>query len=405
MSDSDTTTFERDISREELITRARAMIPKLRENQERTEADRRVSDEIFQELLDAELFRVLLPRRYGGLEYGLDTFVDVAYEIARGCGATGWVHSITSKYHLFLGMFPAEAQDDVWGADRRAVTAASFTPTGTVTAVDGGWKLSGRWMYCSGIDNCPWMIVGANVATDDGSEPTDKGYALAPTADFGIEDNWQVIGLAGTGSKNAYCEDMFIPAHRFLALEDTMSGRPPGIEVNPGDIYRLPLFAAISASLCAPIMGMARGAHDEFMEATRARVTRGAALSKPAPMAEIPTIQLRLGEASASIDAARLLVDRDCKEIMATLATGDALTQEQRARNKGDLGFATQLSLRAVDRLFEASGGGALFAEGRIQRFWRDIHAGAMHISMNWDAVGALYGRVSLGLPPGPAQF
>ena len=405
MNGSSITKFDRDVSQEELVARAQAMIPKLRELQERTEADRRVSDNIFQEMLDADLFRVLLPRRFGGLEYGLDTYVDVVFEIARGCGSTGWVYSITSKYHIFLGMFPGEAQDDVWGEDPRAVTAASFTPTGTVTPVDGGWHLSGKWMFSSGIDNCSWNIVGVNIATDDGSEPTKKGYALARTSEFGIEDNWHVIGLSGTGSKNAYCEDLFIPAHRFLPLEDTMSGRPPGIKVNDGDIFKLPLFAAISISLCAPIMGMAQGAYDEFMEATRGRITRGAALSKPAPMAQIPTIQLRVGEAAASIDAARLLVDRDCKEIMATLAAGNELTEFQRARNKGNLGFAAQLSLRAVDRLFEASGGGGLFRHARVQRFWRDAHAGAMHISMNWDAVGALYGRISLGLPPGPAQF
>ncbi len=405
MSDASDTTIDRDISREELVARARALIPMLRERQEQTEADRRVSDEAFQEMLDAELFRVLLPRRFGGLEYGLDTFVDVAFEIARGCGSTGWVYSITSKYHIFLGMFPEEAQDDVWGDDRRAVTAASFTPTGTVTAVDGGWRLDGKWMFSSGVDNCPWMIVGVKVATGDGSEPTERGYALARTADFGIDDDWHVIGLAGTGSKTVRCEDLFVPAHRFLRLEDAMSGRPPGIDANPGDIYRLPLFAVISISLCAPIMGMAQGAYDEFMEVTRGRITRGAALSKPAPMAEIPTVQLRIGEAAASIDAARLLVDRDCKDIMATLAAGNELTIEQRARNKGDLGFAARLSLQAVDRLFEASGGGGLFRHRRVQRYWRDAHAGAMHISMNWDAVGALYGRVSLGLPPGPAQF
>jgi alkylation response protein AidB-like acyl-CoA dehydrogenase len=397
--------IDRDLTPGDLIARAQAMIPKLRELQEKTEADRRVSDEVFEELLDAGFFRILLPRRYGGLEYGLDTFADVAFEVARGCGSTGWVHSVTSKYHLFLGMFPGEAQDEVWGENPRAVTAASFTPTGNVTKVDGGWKLSGKWMFSSGIDNCLWNIVGVNIVPDDGSEPTRKGYALARTSEFGIEDNWNVIGLAGTGSKNAYCEDLFIPDHRFLPLEDTLSGRPPGIQVNEGDIYRLPLFAAISISLCAPIMGMAQGAYDEFMAATTGRVTRGAALSKPAPMAEIPTIQLRVGEAAASIDAARLLVDRDCKAIMATLSAGEELTQLQRARNKGDLGFATQLCLKAVDRLFEASGGGGLFRHGRVQRFWRDAHAGAMHISMNWDAVGGLYGRVALGLPPGPAQF
>lgn len=389
---------------EELVARARALIPMIRENQERTEADRRVSKDVFDQILDAGLYDVLMPKRYGGCEFGLDTFVDVAGEIASGCGSTGWVYSITSKYHAFLGMFPEEAQDDVWGNDRRATTAASFTPTGTAVPVDGGYRLSGKWMFCSGVDNCPWMIVGTTVPVGDGADPA-KGYALAPTADFQMDDNWHVVGLSGTGSKNLFCEDVFIPAHRFLAMEDSLSGRPPGAAVNDGDLYRIPLFSMISISLCAAIMGMARGAYDEFVGATRDRVTRGAALSQPVPMAQIPTIQLRIGEAASCIDAARLLVDRDCKDIMATMAAGRELTVEQRARNKGDLGFATQLSLRAVDRLFEASGGGGLFRSSRVQRFWRDIHAGASHISMNWDAVGALHGRVTLGLPPGPAQF
>jgi resorcinol 4-hydroxylase (FADH2) len=392
-------------SPEQLVASARALAPVLRESQDETETNRRVSRENFERLVDAGLYEVLMPSRYGGCEHGLDSFVDVAFEVARGCGSTGWVYSITAKYHAFLAMFSAEAQDDVWGNDRRAVTAASFTPAGTAVPVDGGYRLSGKWMYCSGVDNCGWMIVGTIVPSADGDGPGEKGYALAPTADFSMDDNWHVVGLAGTGSKNVYCEDLFIPAHRFLPLDDTIGGNPPGAAVNQAPLYSLPLFSMISISLCAPIMGMAQGAYDEFVGATRERVTRGAALSQPVPMAEIPSIQLRIGEAASSIDAARLLVDRDCKDIMATIEAGNGLTVEQRARNKGDLGFAAQLSLQAVDRIFEASGGGGLFRSGRLQRFWRDIHAGSSHISMNRDAVGALHGRVELGLPPGPAQF
>ena len=122
-------------------------------------------------------------------------------------------------------------------------------------------------------------------------------------------------------------------------------------------------------------------------------------------MASLPGIQLKLGEASASVDAARLLVDRDLKDVMATVGAGRELTTQQRARNKGDWGFAARLSVQAVDAIFTASGGGGLFRTGRIQRYWRDAHAGSAHISMNWDSVGALYGRISLGLPAGPAQF
>lgn len=393
------------VSPEELVRRARALVPMIRDRQEETETNGFVSEEIFGAIRDQDIFRILLPKRYGGFEHGLDTFAEVGFEIARGCGSVGWVNSVTAMYHVFLGMYPAEAQDEVWGRDPGAVVAASFTPTGTVAKVDGGYSLTGKWMFCSGVDNCAWTIVGVTVPPAKDGEPEGKAYALAPTADFAMENNWNVVGLAGTGSKNVMCEEMFIPEHRLLPIEDTMTGKPPGAAVNDGPLYRIPLFAAMSCSLVAPIMGMARGAIDEFEDLTRGRTTRGAALSKPAPMAELPGIQLKLGEAMAAVDCARLLVDRDLKDIMNTVSSGRELTIRQRARNKGDWGYAARLSVQAVDAIFAASGGGGLFRTGRIQRYWRDTHAGAAHISMNWDAVGALYGRVTLGLPPGPAQF
>ena len=392
------------VSADELVGRARAMVPVLREHQERTESGRRVSDDLFGRLIDADLYRLLMPARFGGFEHGLDTYVDVAFEIARGCGSTGWVYSVTAKYHLFLGMFEKEAQDDVWGGDPNAVLSVSVVPNGTAEPVHGGYRLSGHWMYCSGIDNSAWTIVATTVPDTEGGEGV-KGYALAPTSDFGIEDNWSVVGLAGTGSKTAWSDGLFVPAHRFLALADTMTGNPPGAAVNPGPMFRIPLFSMISISLCAPILGMARGAYEEFVDATRARVTRGAALSQPVPMASLPNIHMKVGEAAASIDAARLLVGRDCKSLMRTVSAGEELTVEARARNKRNLAFAARLSVRAADLMFEAGGGGGLFTSARIQRYWRDIHAAAMHISMNFDAVSALYGRIALGLPPGPAQF
>lgn len=398
-------TITATVTPEELVRRAQALVPMIRDRQAETEANGRVSEEIFGALRDQELFKILLPKRYGGFEHGLDTFAAVGFEIARGCGSVGWVSSVTTMYHVFLGMYPAQAQDDVWGEDPGAVVAASFTPTGTITAVDGGFSLTGKWMFCSGIDNCPWTIVGVTIPADNEGEPEGKAYALVRTSDLAMENNWDVVGLAGTGSKNVSCQNLFVPAHRVLPIEDTMSGNPPGAAVNDGALYRIPLFAVISCSLVAAVIGMAQGAIDEFIELTKARTTRGAALSKPSPMSELPGIQLKLGEAMAAVDAARLLVDRDLKDIMETVSSGRELTLEQRARNKGDWGYAARLAVQAVDAIFTASGGGGLFRTGRIQRYWRDTHAGAAHISMNWDAVGALYGRVTLGLPSGPAQF
>jgi len=393
------------VSPSELVRRAQSLVPMIRERQEETEANGRVSAEIFGAIRDAEIFKILLPRRYGGFEYGLDTFAEVGFEIARGCGSVGWVNSVTAMYHVFLGMYPERAQDDVWGENPGAVLAASFTPSGTVTPVDGGYSLTGKWMFCSGVDNCAWTIVGVTIPAAVEGEPDGKAYALVRTSEFDMENNWNVVGLSGTGSKNIMCNELFVPEYRLLPIEETMTGNPPGAAVNDGPLYRIPLFAAMSCSLVAPIMGMAQGAIDEFIDLTKGRITRGAALSKPAPMAELPGIQLKLGEAMAAVDSARLLVDRDLKDIMETVSSGRELTIDQRARNKGDWGYAARLSVQAVDAIFAASGGGGLFKTGRIQRYWRDTHAGSAHISMNWDAVGALYGRVTLGLPSGPAQF
>ena len=393
------------VSPDELVARARALAPRLRELQERTEAERRVPQESFEALIDAGLYRVLMPKRYGGFEHGLDTYVDVAFEIARGCGSTGWVHAITSTYQMLVAMFPLEAQDEVWGEDPRAVSAAAFAPAGELVAVDGGYRLGGKWMYCSGVDNCGWMIVGARIAAGKTAAPDDRGFALVPKTEFDIEDNWHVVGLAGTGSKNISCTDVFVPAHRFLAVAEARSGRPPGAVVNSSPLYRIPMFTVISISLCAAIMGMAQGAYDEFVGGIRARITRGASVTTAVPMVEIPAIQLRVGEAAASIEAARALIDRDCKELMATVTAGEALGVDLRARFKGDQAFAARLATEAVDRLFKGGGGGGLFTHSRMQRYWRDINAGAMHITMNWDAIGAFYGRVALGLPPGAEDF
>jgi len=393
------------VSSEELVERARLLVPQLRVLQEQTETDRRVPRESFQALIDADLYRVLMPKRFGGFEHGLDTYVDVAFEVARGCGSTGWVHAITSTYQMLLAMYPLAAQDDVWGADRRAVSAAAFAPAGKLTPVEGGYLLSGKWMFCSGIDNCDWVIVGARFATGEAPPPDDRGFALVPKTEFETEDNWHVVGLAGTGSKNIICSDVFVPVHRFLTAAEARSGRPPGTMANPASLYRIPMFTVISISLCAAIMGMAQGAYDEFVDGIRERITRGASITKAAPMAEIPAVQLRVGEAQASIHAARALIDKDCKALMATVASGGELGVDQRARFKGDQAFAARLATEAVDRLFKGGGGSGLFTQSRMQRYWRDVNAGAMHITMNWDVIGAFSGRVALGLPPGSEQF
>ncbi|MPY70698.1 MAG: flavin-dependent monooxygenase [Alphaproteobacteria bacterium] len=388
-----------------LVARAAALVPALRERQEQAEAQRRVPAENIRLLKEAGLYRVLQPKRYGGLEHGLDTFVRVAAEVASGCGSTGWVFSTGAQHQWQLGMYAEAAQDEVWGDDPLALAASSYPPTGIAAPVDGGYRLSGRWSFCSGVEVADWMVIGVRIAESAESPPQGFGFALVPKADYAVIDTWNVFGLIGTGSHDLEIDDVFLPAHRLLTHEDALSGRAPGTAVNAGPLYRIPFFAAISMCLCSAILGMARGALAEYLDGMRERRTRGAAVGAARSVTEFQTLQLRVGEASASVDAAIQLVLRDAREIMAAMEAGEVLTEAQRARNKGDLGFAVRLCARATDLLFESVGGMGIYNHSRLQRFWRDLHAGAQHISMNWDAVGSLYGRVQLGVDAGPMQF
>ncbi len=393
------------VTPDELVARARALVPRLRERQQACERQRRIPKDSIDEMHAAGLYRVLQPVAYGGFEHGLDTFARVAFEIASGCGSTGWVFATGAQHQWQIGMYPAQAQDDIWRTDPMTLTASSYRPGGVAVVEDSGFRVGGRWSFCSGVDICKWMILGVHIVPARDAKPEGFGFVLVPKEDYRIEENWDVLGLVGTGSHDITLDDVFVPAHRMLTHEQAASGHPPGAEINGGDLFKIPFFAGISVCLCSAILGMAQGALEDYVGEIRSRKTRGAAVSAPKSMAEFQSIQLRVAEASASIDAAQQLVLGDCRDIMATMAAGRELTQDERARNKGDLAFAVRLASRAADLLFESVGGMGLYSRNRVQRAWRDIHAGAKHISMNWDAVGSLYGRVKLGLPPGPAQF
>ena len=391
--------------RDTLPARAAALKPVLRARQRDAERARRISEETIQDLKSAGLYRVLQPARYGGLETDFGTLVRCAAEIGAGCGSTAWVYSTAAIHQWQIGMFDDRAQRDVWGGDSLAVAASSYSPGGTAVAAGDGYRLSGRWLYCSGVLNAQWMILGVRIARDADAEPHTQGYVLVPRSDYRVEDNWDVVGLIGTGSSDVVIDDGFVPAHRMLTITDALSGRPPGAAVNGGDLWKVPFFAAVTICLCAPAIGMAQGALETYIEQIGTRRTRGAALSQPQRMAEFPTIQTRVAEAAAAIDGAGLLVLRDCADILAVMASGRPLTEGERARNKGDLGYAVKLARRAVDLLFESVGGAGLSNDALTQRFWRDLHAASKHISLNWDMCSTLYGRVLLGLPAGTAQF
>jgi resorcinol 4-hydroxylase (FADH2) len=348
---------------------------------------------------EAELFRVLQPRAYGGFEYGFDVFVELVAAIGRGCGSSAWVYGLGAVHQWFAACFPKEAQDEFW-ADPGAIAAGSYAPVGKTVAVDGGYCTSGVWSFASGCDNAQWYFLSTMVPPAGGSEAPKPCFLLVPREDARIDDNWHTMGLVGTGSKNIVANNLFVPAHRVLAIADLSGGTSPGTLVNTSPLYRQSFLAVLPATLIAPVLGMAEGALADFVDMVKGRSTRGAVAGGNRRMAEFATIQSRVAEATACIDAARLMLFRDLAETYATAVRGEQTSLDMRLRNRLDHTFCTRLLVQAIDALFVASGGQGIFLEKPLQRVWRDAHAAAAHVSLNWDAVSTMYGQYALGLEP-----
>jgi alkylation response protein AidB-like acyl-CoA dehydrogenase len=226
------------------------------------------------------------------------------------------------------------------------------------------------------------------------------GFILVPSADYTIDDDWYTMGLAGTGSKTIVVDNAFVPAHRIATFADLLTGNGPGIKTNTNPLYRQPMLAVVPQCLVGPALGMARGALSAFLEQVGNRTTRGAVAGGNNRMAEFATVQMRVAEATASIDAAQLMIHRDLRETADVVARGQAVDVDMRLRNRLTHTFAARLLTQAVDAVFLAAGGSALGLKHPVQRFWRDIHAASSHISLNWDAVSTMYGQHIFGLEP-----
>jgi alkylation response protein AidB-like acyl-CoA dehydrogenase len=386
-----------DPSVSDLLARARVIADIAAERGQQTEADRRVSDDMIARMRQADLLRIMQPRAHGGFEFGFDVFSQVVATIAAGCGSTGWVYSLLASHQWLIGCFSAQAQEEVW-QDRNALAAGTYAPVGRATATDGGYRLSGAGSFCSGCDNAQWQFVGGMIPQAEG--PPKPGFFLLPTTDCTIDDNWHTMGLSGTGSKTIVTEDAFVPAHRVLPFAELADATAPGMRDNPNPVFRQSFLAVLPVAIVSPVLGMAQGALAQFLDMAKVRTTLGAVTGGNRRMAELTTVQMRVAEATACIDAARLLMFRDLAEALETAARGEPIGIDMRLRNRRDQAFCVRLLVQAVDALFLAAGGQGLFLKSPLQRIWRDAHAAASHISLNWDSTGSMYGQFMLGLEP-----
>jgi 3-hydroxy-9,10-secoandrosta-1,3,5(10)-triene-9,17-dione monooxygenase len=371
------------------------MVPRLKERAALADALRRCPDESIRELNESGLMRLLQPRRVGGSELPWVMLIDVGSELARGCGSTAWNWTNYAVHHWMLAFWPAACQDEIWGGDPAVLIASSMVfPAGKAARVAGGYRLSGRWPFSSGVDPAAWNMLGGIVRGE--GEAGEYRMFVLPREDYAIVDNWHVLGLRGTGSKDVEATDVFVPEDRTVGVEATKGGgNHPGATANPTPLFRIPIFATFPYMLTGIALGIAQGAYESFVDGLRGRVARYSGKS----LADMTAVQVRLAEAAACIDTARRVMRDHCATAQAMAERDEVPDLLTKAVWRRDGAFSAELCERAVDVLFKAGGGGALFDDHPLQRAFRDVHAATAHISMIWEPQATTFGRVALGLP------
>jgi alkylation response protein AidB-like acyl-CoA dehydrogenase len=380
-----------------LVERAREMVPVLRERAVQAERERRLPAETDAAFRDAGFYRALQPARYGGLELEYGAQTAFARELGRGCASSAWVGGILASHGWMIGMFPDEAQVEIWGADPDVAIATSFLPVGVVverrgTAGREGLRIGGRWRFSSGVDWCRWAILLVPVPPPGGEGAPDPVFAIVDLNDCRVEDTWNSAGLNGTGSNDIVVDGIDIPPHRMMYVTALRGDATPGAEANDNFIYRLPLYAVFPFCIIGPALGAARGALETVIEDLGSRrPVSGADLTR------LATVHQRIGRATALVDSADAVVAQIRAGINSKGRAGEAFGMEERARYRLNLGHVAQSCCDAVDTLLPLTGGRGLETTHPMQRAWRDVHAVAQHMGLVWDVQTGLYGNVLFG--------
>jgi 3-hydroxy-9,10-secoandrosta-1,3,5(10)-triene-9,17-dione monooxygenase len=379
-----------------MMTRARALIPQLRDRAARTEELRRLPPETEIDLHEAGLFRIVQPKRVGGSEFDYVSLVDCADLLGKGDASVAWNFANLASHHWMLGMFDRRAQDLVWDKDPNVLIASSFIfPAGRARKVEGGYRLRGSWPFSSGVASCDWNMLASVVLSDDEADGIEYRIFLVHKNDFRIRDTWNAAGLRGTGSNDVEVIDAFVAEPLTIAVSDLAGGPTPGSAVNPNALYALPVFSLFPFVLSGVALGNAQACLDDYIESAQHR----ASTYNRAKLGDMQSTQIKIAEASAKIDAARLIMRSSCIGAMADARRGYIPDMAAKTKSRRDGAFAVNLCTEAVSMLFAASGARGLFTTGALQRQFRDAHAINSHLAFNFDAAGTNYGRVALGLP------
>lgn len=381
----------------ELVARAEALRPLLAAHAAEAEALRRPVDSVWQALRDSGIFYHFVPRAYGGLEFDLETFIDAMLPLGEGCASTGWVASFCVEHNWMLAQFPKAAQDEIFGGGWPYVIAPGVTmPPGKAEPVPGGYRLTGRWRWGTGVMHADWILATGMVP---GEAPPRMLFFAFPASEAQVIDTWHMDGMAGTGSNDIATHELFVPEHRVIDMGHMREGRAPGAALHPNPIYRMPMLPFLGITAVIPAVGLARSAVAAFRQRLDVRVLHGTTTRQ----GEKPAAQMRLARADMEVRSAEVLLRDAARQVMVVANQGSPSTAEQRIHLRVQIAWVMDACRRAVREVCEASGSSAHALDNPLQRALRDVNVMASHVVYDLDLALELQGRALVGLPPNTA--
>lgn len=379
-------------SEDELVARARAMIPMLRERADEVEKARRVPDSTVAAYKEAGFFRILQPKRWGGWEMDPRVFYKVLMELGRGCPSSAWVMMILGIHQWEFGLFPQQAGDDIWGKDNTVLVASSYPPVGKYERVEGGWNISGRWPTSSGTDHAEWAILGGMDVR--GGTPVDRLCMVVPREAYTIEDDWHVFGLCGTGSKSLIVKGAFVPDHRVHSMIDNVTS-------NPAACYKPHFTIVFFGAVSAVINGMAQGAVDIFTELMTSRRNTATGIASNTS----PYVKDRLANAVAKVRSSRMRLLSVLASAMEHAQKGNTVPLDEHVPALLDIARVGREAEEAVLLLYKATAARGIYLSSPLQRVLRDVLAGTNHSTQNADDLAGYLGGYLLGQPLPPLLY
>lgn len=383
---------------DEIVARAAAMVPWLREKAEATEKARMVPKETIQAFQEAGFFKITQPRQWGGYEMHPNVLNRVLMELARGCPSSAWNVMVLGVHPFEVGLLPEKVGQELWGQDSSLLVSSSYAPFGTVKAVEGGYVLNGQWKTSSGCDHAAGgAFVGGRVANAAGEMEFRSFWVQR--SDYEFLDEWHVVGLAGTGSKTLVLNEVFVPAYRSHAIgaygEDTHGELP--------NLYKMPFFYVFYAAVCSVLVGMARGMVDLYVDHVKPRVNINQAVGAAV---NDPFMKSALGAAYSKILAAQSRILMNTEEAWSYASRGELVPGDVRVRIYSSNTFTGGDVFEAAHAIFKKTSTRGIWLNSPIQRQMRDILVGANHITQNEDNFSDMLGGYLLGNPlPQPNPF